>query len=72
MYMHVCMFMCLLFWKDKSIGAQLKAAERLKFSLNPTYANAFSRIRKLDGGVKFLVDLRADLLVSTAFKKKCY
>uniref|UniRef100_T1E1M5 Putative malonyl-CoA decarboxylase n=1 Tax=Cupiennius salei TaxID=6928 RepID=T1E1M5_CUPSA len=48
--------------QDKSIGAQLKAAERLKSSLNPSYANAFSRIRKLDGGVKFLVDLRADLL----------
>lgn len=48
--------------QDKSIGAQLKAAERLKSSLNPTYSNAFSRIRKLDGGVKFLVDLRADLL----------
>ncbi|XP_054707075.1 malonyl-CoA decarboxylase, mitochondrial-like isoform X2 [Uloborus diversus] len=48
--------------KDKNIAVQLKAAERLKASLNPSYAQIFSRIRKLEGGVKFLVDLRADLM----------
>ncbi|XP_035219055.1 malonyl-CoA decarboxylase, mitochondrial-like isoform X4 [Stegodyphus dumicola] len=51
-----------IFLKDKSTGLQLKAAERLKTTLNPTYGHFFSRIRKLDGGVKFLVDLRADIL----------
>ncbi|GIY64644.1 malonyl-CoA decarboxylase, mitochondrial [Caerostris darwini] len=48
--------------KNKGTGIILKAAERLKSSLNPSYAYAFNRIRKLDGGVKFIVDVREDIL----------
>ncbi|XP_042900724.1 malonyl-CoA decarboxylase, mitochondrial isoform X2 [Parasteatoda tepidariorum] len=47
---------------DKGTASQLKAADRLKSTLSPNYAYAFNRIRKIDGGVKFLVDLREDLL----------
>ncbi|GFU40586.1 malonyl-CoA decarboxylase, mitochondrial [Trichonephila clavipes] len=48
--------------KNKGTGVVLKAADRLKSILNPSYAYAFNRIRKLDGGVKFIVDVREDLL----------
>ncbi|KAF8778112.1 malonyl-CoA decarboxylase, mitochondrial-like isoform X2 [Argiope bruennichi] len=48
--------------QNKGTGVILKAADRLKSSLNPSYAYAFNRIRKLDGGVKFIVDVRADIL----------
>ncbi|CAL1270377.1 unnamed protein product [Larinioides sclopetarius] len=48
--------------QNKGTSVILKAADRLKSSLNPHYAYAFNRIRKLDGGVKFIVDVRADIL----------
>eukprot|EP00057_Strongylocentrotus_purpuratus_P015632 XP_011670106.1 PREDICTED: malonyl-CoA decarboxylase, mitochondrial [Strongylocentrotus purpuratus] len=43
-------------------AAILQAEKRLRQSLIPGYSTLFSHISRLQGGVKFLVDLRADLL----------
>ncbi|XP_030851248.1 malonyl-CoA decarboxylase, mitochondrial [Strongylocentrotus purpuratus] len=43
-------------------AAILQAEKRLRLSLVPGYSTLFSHISRLQGGVKFLVDLRADLL----------
>jgi len=44
--------------------ALLRLEERLKDLLSPKYNWIFAQIGKIDGGVKFLVDMRADLLAS--------
>lgn len=36
----------------------------LRHSLTPFYSELFSLIARVEGGIKFLVDLRGDLLVS--------
>ena len=41
-----------------------KSEDRLRHVLSPLYMQLFNLIGQLEGGVKFLVDLRADLLVS--------
>lgn len=41
----------------------LRSQERLRNALEPEYINLFSHISRLPDGVKFLVDLRRDLLV---------
>lgn len=41
-----------------------KSEDRLRHMLIPLYMQLFNLIGQLEGGVKFLVDLRADLLVS--------
>lgn len=43
----------------------LKLEEKLKNSLTPQYSWLFMHIGRLERGVKFLVDLRTDVLVST-------
>ncbi|KAJ8315459.1 hypothetical protein KUTeg_007609 [Tegillarca granosa] len=40
----------------------LKAEERLRNSLISQYQTLFSKIGRIEGGVKFLVDMRADIL----------
>lgn len=40
----------------------LQAEDRLRYSLTPRYKQLFNHISKAEGGVKFLVDLRADVL----------
>lgn len=42
----------------------LKLEEKLKNSLTPQYSWLFMHIGRLERGVKFLVDLRTDVLVS--------
>ncbi len=46
------------------MGTMLRAQERLRQSLVPKYHQLFTQISRLEGGVKFLVDLRADIVVS--------
>ena len=41
-----------------------KSEDRLRHVLRPLYMQLFNLIGQLEGGVKFLVDLRADLIVS--------
>ncbi|KAL4657080.1 malonyl-CoA decarboxylase, mitochondrial [Arapaima gigas] len=40
----------------------LQAEDRLRYSLTPRYRQLLSHISRVEGGVKFLVDLRADIL----------
>ncbi|XP_021026540.1 malonyl-CoA decarboxylase, mitochondrial [Mus caroli] len=46
----------------------LQAEDRLRYALVPRYRGLFHHISKLDGGVRFLVQLRADLLEAQALK----
>ncbi|CAH1227619.1 MLYCD [Branchiostoma lanceolatum] len=48
--------------KEKSEAALLKAEERLQAALVPRYHDLFVQIGRLEGGVKHLVDMRADTL----------
>lgn len=43
-------------------SSTVKVEDKLRSSLTPKYSWLFSQIGKLDGGVKFLVDLRTDIL----------
>ncbi|XP_047209542.1 malonyl-CoA decarboxylase, mitochondrial [Girardinichthys multiradiatus] len=43
-------------------ATMLQAEDRLRYSLTPRYKQLFIHVSRVEGGVKFLVDLRADLL----------
>jgi malonyl-CoA decarboxylase len=42
---------------------RLNLEEKLRIALIPKYQWLFSQVGRLDNGVKFLVDLRTDILV---------
>ena len=42
----------------------LKSEANLRSSLTPFYLELFNAVARLEGGIKFLVDFRGDLLVS--------
>nr|XP_020770741.1 malonyl-CoA decarboxylase, mitochondrial [Odocoileus virginianus texanus] len=46
----------------------LQAEDRLRYALVPRYRSLFHHISKMEGGVRFLVRLRADLLEAQALK----
>lgn len=46
----------------RDLATILQAEDRLRYSLIPRYKQLFNHISKAEGGVKFLVDLRADVL----------
>lgn len=46
----------------RDLATILQAEDRLRYSLTPRYKQLFNNISKAEGGVKFLVDLRADVL----------
>ncbi|XP_068116890.1 malonyl-CoA decarboxylase, mitochondrial [Hyperolius riggenbachi] len=46
----------------REAGTLLQVEDRLRYYLTPQYKGLFTHISKLDGGLKFLVDLRADLI----------
>ncbi|CAF98885.1 unnamed protein product [Tetraodon nigroviridis] len=46
----------------RDLATILQAEDRLRYSLTPRYKQLFNHISKAEGGVKFLVDLRADVL----------
>ncbi|XP_069758299.1 malonyl-CoA decarboxylase, mitochondrial isoform X1 [Narcine bancroftii] len=48
--------------QDRGLATLLQAEERLRESLSPRYAPLIGRICRLDDGVKFVVELRADVL----------
>ncbi|XP_048462064.1 malonyl-CoA decarboxylase, mitochondrial [Rhincodon typus] len=48
--------------QSRDLGTLLKAEDRLRYSLTPRYKFLISHICRLEGGVKFIVDLRADIL----------
>lgn len=60
-----CRFFCILgfLFQEKGEALLLMTEERLRHTLIPQYQQLFSKIGRLEGGVKFLVDMRADILV---------
>uniref|UniRef100_A0A6I8RH42 Malonyl-CoA decarboxylase n=1 Tax=Xenopus tropicalis TaxID=8364 RepID=A0A6I8RH42_XENTR len=54
--------------QKRDMGTVLQVEDRLRYYLTPQYKVLFSHISKLEGGMKFLVDLRADILESLAAK----
>ena len=61
MYIHV------VYTKGLEMPAIGKSEDRLRHVLNPLYMQLFNLIGQLEVGIKFLVDLRADLLVSCIY-----
>lgn len=54
--------------QKRDLGTVLQVEDRLRYYLTPQYKGLFCHISKLEGGVKFLVDLRADIIESLASK----
>lgn len=54
--------------QSRETAVLLQAEDRLRYALVPRYRGLFHHISKLDGGVRFLVQLRADLLEAQALK----
>ncbi|TRY85232.1 hypothetical protein DNTS_009271 [Danionella cerebrum] len=52
----------------RDVATVLQVEDRLRYSLTPRYRHLLSHISRVPGGVKFLVDLRADLLEFTSSK----
>lgn len=52
----------------RDLATILQAEDRLRYSLTPRYKQFFSHISRVEGGVKFLVDIRADVLEMMALK----
>ncbi|XP_061100963.1 malonyl-CoA decarboxylase, mitochondrial [Conger conger] len=46
----------------RDLPTVLQVEDRLRYSLTPRYRHLFGHISRVEGGVKFLVDLRADLI----------
>ncbi|XP_028341230.1 malonyl-CoA decarboxylase, mitochondrial isoform X1 [Physeter macrocephalus] len=57
-----------LLQQPREAAVLLQAEDRLRYALVPRYRSLFHYISKLDGGVRFLVQLRADLLEAQALK----
>ncbi|CAG5958408.1 unnamed protein product [Menidia menidia] len=52
----------------RDLATILQVEDRLRYSLTPRYKQLLGHISRVEGGVKFLVDLRADLLEIIASK----
>ncbi|XP_047678616.1 malonyl-CoA decarboxylase, mitochondrial isoform X4 [Tachysurus fulvidraco] len=50
----------------RDVATVLQAEDRLRYSLTPRYKQLLNHISRVEGGVKFLVDLRADVLDFTS------
>ncbi|XP_010882462.1 malonyl-CoA decarboxylase, mitochondrial [Esox lucius] len=48
--------------QQRDLATILQVEDRLRYSLTPRYKQLLNHISRVEGGVKFLVDLRADLL----------
>lgn len=54
---------CMCVTQENDMSLTVKVEERLRHALVPRYQQLFTLISRMDTGIKFLVDLRADLLV---------
>ncbi|KAL0167814.1 hypothetical protein M9458_036036, partial [Cirrhinus mrigala] len=52
----------LLDTQGRDVATILQVEDRLRYSLTPRYRLLLTHISRVQGGVKFLVDLRADLI----------
>ncbi|KAJ7997727.1 hypothetical protein DPEC_G00215120 [Dallia pectoralis] len=48
--------------QQRDLATILQVEDRLRYSLTPRYKQLLNHISRVEGGVKFLVDLRADIL----------
>lgn len=55
--------------KTDNIPRVVELTEQLQYELSPSYQWLFTHIGRQEGGVKFLVDLRADLLKLLTIRK---
>lgn len=58
----------LLDTQGRDLATILQAEDRLRYSLTPRYRHLLTHISRVQGGVKFLVDLRADLIEFASLK----
>uniref|UniRef100_A0A663LZW1 Malonyl-CoA decarboxylase n=1 Tax=Athene cunicularia TaxID=194338 RepID=A0A663LZW1_ATHCN len=54
--------------QQRELGALLQAEDRLRYYLNPQYRGLFQHLGRLEGGLRFLVELRSDLVEGLATK----
>lgn len=54
--------------QQRELGALLQAEDRLRYYLNPQYRGLFQHLGRLEGGLRFLVELRGDLVEGLANK----
>lgn len=54
--------------QQRELGALLQAEDRLRYYLNPQYRGLFQHLGRLEGGLRFLVELRGDLVEGLASK----
>ncbi|XP_068811688.1 malonyl-CoA decarboxylase, mitochondrial isoform X3 [Struthio camelus] len=54
--------------QGRELGALLQAEDRLRYYLNPQYRGLFQHLGRLEGGLRFLVELRGDLVDGLATK----
>lgn len=52
----------------RDLATILQVEDRLRYSLTPRYKQLLSHISRVEGGVKFLVDIRADVLELMSLK----
>uniref|UniRef100_A0A8D0GUW9 Malonyl-CoA decarboxylase, mitochondrial n=1 Tax=Sphenodon punctatus TaxID=8508 RepID=A0A8D0GUW9_SPHPU len=52
--------------EQREPGALLQAEDRLRYYLSPRYRGLFQHLGRLEGGLRFLVELRGDLLEALA------
>ena len=71
-YLYSCQNIIVLYFQGRGAAALLRAEERVRLALTPKYQQLFKYISHLENGVKFLVDLRADILVSVCNVDKLY
>lgn len=55
--------------QQRELGALLQAEDRLRYYLNPRYRGLFQHLGRLEGGLRFLVELRGDLVEGLASKE---
>uniref|UniRef100_A0A8C4U939 Malonyl-CoA decarboxylase, mitochondrial n=1 Tax=Falco tinnunculus TaxID=100819 RepID=A0A8C4U939_FALTI len=54
--------------QQRELGALLQAEDRLRYYLSPQYRGLFQHLGRLEGGLRFLVELRGDLVEGLASK----
>lgn len=54
--------------QEREQGALLQAEDRLRYYLTPRYRALFQHLGRLEGGLRFLVELRGDLVEGLAAK----
>ncbi|XP_077144723.1 malonyl-CoA decarboxylase, mitochondrial [Ranitomeya variabilis] len=54
--------------QKRDLGTVMQVEDRLRYYLTPQYKVLFSHVSKMEGGMKFLVDLRSDIVEGVSAK----